>query len=184
MSPKSPTPQIVAPSPLNQLPFELQRWNEACDRIMAMMERVVGFPQITVDTPATRRLAMEEMCVILCRHEQESRAISRKYEDLQSKYEQSNSTLADMQTRCSELNEELLRDRQMLTEHRNAAQRQGKTMIAEKLAHLEEMLQSQIIEHERLVSKRDRSHLTRHSVRPRQIVTRREHTSAKRRGLH
>jgi chromosome segregation ATPase len=124
---------------------------------MAMMARSVGMPKIPVDTPANRRLAMEEMCSILCRHDEDAQAALAKYDDLKAKYRRSKKKVSEMRARCSELSDEIDRNRKRLADHMDAIHRQEQTVIDEKLARLEEMVSSQIEAQKRLISTRGTS---------------------------
>jgi hypothetical protein len=117
-----------------------------------MMAKSVGMPKIPIDTPANRRLAMEEMCAILCRKDEDARAIIARYEELKAKYRKSKRRLSELRLRCVDLSDEIDRNRQKLAEHMSGLHRQEQSAIDEKLGRLEEMIGFQIEEQKRLIA--------------------------------
>jgi hypothetical protein len=120
--------------------------------MIAMMAKSVGMPDIPLDSPANKRVAMEEMCDLLCRHDQDAQAVIAKYDSLKRKYENSKAKLRRFKTECGRLNLEIKRNRQMLADHMNEIHTREQTMIDEKLARLEGMVSFQIDEQQKLAA--------------------------------
>jgi hypothetical protein len=122
--------------------------------MIAMMAKPIGMPSIPLDTPANKRVAMEEMCAILCRHDRDAQAVIAKYDGIKRKYESSKAKLRRLKAQCRRLNLEIERNRQMLADHMDKIHTREQTMIDEKLARLEEMVSFQIEEQQKLVAER------------------------------
>jgi septal ring factor EnvC (AmiA/AmiB activator) len=125
--------------------------------MLSMIARSVGAPQIETDTPGNRRIALEEMCGLLCRHDTDAQAVLEKFDDLRDKYRESKRELRELRASCAELTHAIHRSRRQLAEHMEAMQRQEHSEIDEKLARLEEMVSSQIEEQKVLMAERNRT---------------------------
>jgi septal ring factor EnvC (AmiA/AmiB activator) len=122
-------------------------------------------PTAPASTPAARRLVMEEMCGILCRHDQDAQAVLKKYDVLNAKYRKAKQKLSDLRSHCAELTDEIDRSRQKLADHMNAVRHQEQTGIDEKLSRLEEMVGSQIEEQKRLIAEQNRAYISYSAAR-------------------
>jgi hypothetical protein len=122
--------------------------------MIAMMGKSIGMPRIPLDTPANKRVAMEEMCVILSKNDQDAQTVIARYGGLKGKYERSKAKLRRLKAQCRRLNLEIERNRQMLADHMNEIHTREQTVIDEKLARLEEMVSFQIEEQQKLVGER------------------------------
>jgi serine phosphatase RsbU (regulator of sigma subunit) len=120
--------------------------------MFAMMARSVRVSKVPAKTPASRRVLMEEMCAILCRHDQDAQAILKKYDILNAKYRKGKQKLREFRFHSAELTHEIERNRQKLADHMHAIRHQEQTEIDDRLARLEEMVGSQIEGHKRLIS--------------------------------
>jgi hypothetical protein len=122
--------------------------------MIAMMAKSAGMPSIALDTPANRRVAVEEMCAILCRRDQDAQAVIAKYDGLKRKYESSKAQLRRFKAQCGRLNLEIERNRRMLAGHMNEIHTREQTMIDQKLNRLEELVSFQIDEQQKLAAER------------------------------
>jgi hypothetical protein len=136
----------------DDLAFEAQRWNDTYDRMVAMMAPCVGIPKIPVDTPANRRLALEELSAILCRRDEDAQAVMQKYAHLKGKYRRTKAKLGRVHAHCEALGSEIERTRQRLAGYAARAHRHSHSAIDARLGRLEEMLEVQIEAHERLLA--------------------------------
>jgi predicted nucleic acid-binding Zn-ribbon protein len=137
--------------------------------VIDLMAESLGSANIPGEAPATKRVAMEEMCAILCRHDKDAQAVVAKYDALKDKHRRLNGKVKRLSGQCSGLRSEIDANRQTLADQMDAVRAEGGTTMDRRLNRLEEMVKVQIEDQQTLVAgtpKSTRSCFERKPIRP------------------
>jgi hypothetical protein len=173
----SPVEQEEKPPPLEKkrrhrsdsIPYEVEQWNEAGERLIRLLSKSVEAPAIKIDTPSKKRFALEAMCAELCRRSTEENELDEKYESVKRKYEKSKSKLRRLGDECDLLTTKIEENRLMLDDHMKELRKQEQTEIDERMNQLEELLSAPWEDQEHLLEVGSRQGVISLSARVRSV---------------
>lgn len=122
---------------------ETKQWEETYNRIISMGTQVVPMPSIPPDSSANKRLILEEVFASVCRIALNPQDDS-KYQELKEKYRNCKSKLTKLNQQCVSLNNEIIRNHELLSHHMSQVKQDEHLELNDKLQHLEVLLHEHI----------------------------------------